>query len=755
MRSCVLPSLLVLGATSAEWQPIQQVKLENPSSVSVSPSGAYAAYSVSTVDGAVGNLTAAGNLFIAPLASGAGGPEPVPLCADGGCSAPAFASDDTLAFLRGGDLYQLSSSGSSSSSSAAAPVLVPTAAPARGGILSFAVSPDGKRVAYTYAEMGTYDKDAARVVGDDDVIVNVITGTPQPTRNVLCVGAFGGAAAAAGNATAAAGAGIGTDTDAQCYDGAQYASVGMEGWRISCWPFESQFSWRADSAHLALTLTQSRAANGWESVRLATLDTTAAAGPAAPFVPVGGPISFQPAYSPDGKWLAYTQADSAADAAAGKPDAYTWAQTWKVCVVAAAAATGATGAAAAPLCDEVGTADAMPVLVGWAGGGGTLLYMEQAGTTVGLFSMAVNALTGQPGGTKAAVTGTPCPADGDCGVLGGGFRATSRVSLSADGSHVAFSWENLHTAPQAFVGALSAAAPVAVSAARQVSALNAESAKQAWPAVSTRTWASDDGTPVSGLLIHAATPPRADGRPAPLLVFTHCGPAMASLSTFLGAGSVCARFPLATWAQRGYNVLLPNYRGSTGYGRAFRRADLDGWGAGDYEDVMSGYVAMATDGLAALDNVAHVGWSYGGYTGALALTKAAATHAVGLKAVVAGGLLSDLISQTGTTDISLIYRSSNGGRYFWDDAAVEANFRARSAMYHVANASAPTLMFHGQQDPRMPISQAFQLHYALQARNVTNRFLVFPGSGHIPGNQNQIVRVWQESLDWIAAHVPL
>jgi len=32
---------------------------------------------------------------------------------------------------------------------------------------------------------------------------------------------------------------------------------------------------------------------------------------------------------------------------------------------------------------------------------------------------------------------------------------------------------------------------------------------------------------------------------------------------------------------------------------------------------------------------------------------------------------------------------------------------------------------------------------------------VFPGSGHIPGNQNQIVRVWQESLDWIAAHVPL
>jgi dipeptidyl aminopeptidase/acylaminoacyl peptidase len=47
----------------------------------------------------------------------------------------------------------------------------------------------------------------------------------------------------------------------------------------------------------------------------------------------------------------------------------------------------------------------------------------------------------------------------------------------------------------------------------------------------------------------------------------------------------------------------------------------------------------------------------------------------------------------------------------------------------VANATAPTLMLHGQHDPRMPISQAFQLHYALRARNVTTRFLVFPGSG--------------------------
>ena len=108
---------------------------------------------------------------------------------------------------------------------------------------------------------------------------------------------------------------------------------------------------------------------------------------------------------------------------------------------------------------------------------------------------------------------------------------------------------------------------------------------------------------------------------------------------------------------------MPNYRGSTGYGRAFRRGDFKGWGSdsGDYADVMSGFVSLAESGAASLDNAAHVGWSYGGYTSALALTKAKSTHGIDLKAVIGGGTLTDLISQVGTTDISKIYQSSNDG----------------------------------------------------------------------------------------------
>lgn len=97
------------------------------------------------------------------------------------------------------------------------------------------------------------------------------------------------------------------------------------------------------------------------------------------------------------------------------------------------------------------------------------------------------------------------------------------------------------------------------------------------------------------------------------------------------------------------------------YGKAFRTADFGGWGGGDYDDVMTGFTSLAEAGKASLSNCAHVGWSYGGYTSALALSKAFTTHGIRLKAVVGGGCLTDLISQVGTTDISKIYQSSNGG----------------------------------------------------------------------------------------------
>ena len=60
----------------------------------------------------------------------------------------------------------------------------------------------------------------------------------------------------------------------------------------------------------------------------------------------------------------------------------------------------------------------------------------------------------------------------------------------------------------------------------------------------------------------------------------------------------------------------------------------------------------------------------------------------------------------------------------------------------------------GIDDPRMPLSQSFQLHYALKQRGIPVRFVTFPGSGHIPSDPTQIKTVWDESLTWMAKYMP-
>lgn len=166
-----------------------------------------------------------------------------------------------------------------------------------------------------------------------------------------------------------------------------------------------------------------------------------------------------------------------------------------------------------------------------------------------------------------------------------------------------------------------------------------------------------------------------------------------------------------------YLVAAPNYRGSTGYGVTMRLSNFGDWGGGDFDDVFGFAAGLAAMGWTRADEVAHIGWSYGGYMSALALGTAQQRAGITLRAVVTGGTLSDLISHTGTTDISAIISSWAGG-YHWDSPALRAMMINHSGIYHVEEAAAPTLMFHGALDPRMPLSQSFQLYYALQDRGV-------------------------------------
>ena len=299
-RAMLLSSAFSVAAFSAaaEWTPLQQAGIENPSSVSVSPDGAWVVFSISGVATVGGNkLAAAGSLRL-ELASGDPDKRAAAVeafCADGGCSMPTFAADMSVVFLKGGSLWRSERRVDTDAFSPPVRVYVPRGTGRSSPIIAYAVSPDATAVAATYAEMGTYSDTEGRVI-TTDVIVNVITGTPQPERNVLCVAPF---TAGAANAS--------TAVSSHCYLDLP-GSVGMEGWRISCWPYDSQMSWSSsDNKTLAVTVTSNRLANEWESVRVALIDAT---DPTAVFRFVGdasSPPSFQPTFSPDGNTLAFTQ----------------------------------------------------------------------------------------------------------------------------------------------------------------------------------------------------------------------------------------------------------------------------------------------------------------------------------------------------------------------------------------------------------------------------------------------------------------
>jgi len=225
-------------------------------------------------------------------------------------------------------------------------------------------------------------------------------------------------------------------------------------------------------------------------------------------------------------------------------------------------------------------------------------------------------------------------------------------------------------------------------------------------------WTSNDGTEIEGVLTKPA-----DYDPAkkyPFLLNPHGGPTAASQSSFSGT--------VQLMAANGYLVLQPNFRGSTGKGEKFAQANKNTWGKGDYEDCISGVEAAVARGLADTDRLGAFGWSYGGY-----MTFWILTQTDMFKAVSPGAGLTNIYSMYSQNDIQRYLR------WFYADASPWDNFDLywdRSPMKYIKNVKTPTMILHGERDTRVPIAQAQEFYRALVERGVPVEFVVFPREGH-------------------------
>ncbi len=247
------------------------------------------------------------------------------------------------------------------------------------------------------------------------------------------------------------------------------------------------------------------------------------------------------------------------------------------------------------------------------------------------------------------------------------------------------------------------------------------------------SWKSRDGAVIEGVLIKPAgfTP----GRRYPLLVVIHGGPT--GIDRPMRAPD--RTYPIELFAAKGALILRPNYRGSAGYGEAFRSLNVRNLGVGDMWDVESGVDYLIQQGLADPAKVGAMGWSQGGYISAFL-----ATNSRKFKALSVGAGISDWMTYYVNTDIHPFTRQYLKATP-WDDPAIYAK---TSPITNIKQAATPTLIQHGENDRRVPLPNAFELYQGLRDTGVEARLVVYQGFGHGITKPKQQRHVLEDNLAW-------
>jgi dipeptidyl aminopeptidase/acylaminoacyl peptidase len=211
----------------------------------------------------------------------------------------------------------------------------------------------------------------------------------------------------------------------------------------------------------------------------------------------------------------------------------------------------------------------------------------------------------------------------------------------------------------------------------------------------------------------------------PMIVGAHGGPT--------GMADRGLKLKIQYWTSRGFAYLDVDYRGSAGYGRAYRDALRGQWGLHDVEDVVDAARHVVSRGLADNDKLLISGGSAGGFSVLCALTfhdvfAAGASH-YGI------GDLQKLLDLTHKFESGYLYGLTGTA-----PGDTETVFRARSPLFHVDRISRPIILFQGLEDNVVPPNQSRDMVQSLKQRGIPVAYLEFEGEGHGFRRADTIVR---------------
>lgn len=202
---------------------------------------------------------------------------------------------------------------------------------------------------------------------------------------------------------------------------------------------------------------------------------------------------------------------------------------------------------------------------------------------------------------------------------------------------------------------------------------------------------------------------------APSVVMPHGGPTGQTVDSFNGRAELLA--------SRGFLVIAPNVRGSTGYGMDFQNANIKDLGEGDLKDEIAGVDFLKATGFIDPKRVGIWGGSYGGYMTLMAIGK---TPAIWSAAVDEYGILNWLSMLQHEDPRLQEYEKSLLGDPVKDLAVYEAS----SPLKYIRNETAPLLVLQGDNDIRVPKEEAEQVVNILKAEGRTVDAVFYPDEGH-------------------------
>ncbi len=222
---------------------------------------------------------------------------------------------------------------------------------------------------------------------------------------------------------------------------------------------------------------------------------------------------------------------------------------------------------------------------------------------------------------------------------------------------------------------------------------------------------SRDGTEVHGIVVKP--PDYQPGRRYPTIAYIHGGP--------VGQDGFEFDFTWQLLAAKGYVVVAPNYRGSSGRGRDFTRAIDADWGNLEVQDVIAAVDHLVAQGIADPERLGIGGWSYGGMT-----TNYTIATDTRFKAAVSGAGVSNMLAAYGTDQYIRQYENEVG--LPWKD--ITPYLKISYPFYEAERIKTPTLFLCGEYDFNVPLINSEQMYQALKSLGVETQLVIYPAQYH-------------------------